>query len=125
GLDVPPSRVIVLTEPVGRQRPARLATWVMYRLTGPEQLEGQVHGYQVSTGLALGGIALALLLTGNLGRTLRRQRLEQERLRDELRRAEHLAALGRLLAGVAPEVRNLLAGIRSTVQLLPCLPDSH
>src|SRR5207237_6949394 len=94
-----------------------------YRLTGPEQHRAQVSRYQVSTFLALGGIVSALVLTWRLGHNLGKEREARERLREELRRSEHLASLGMLLAQVAHEVRNPLAGIRSTVQLWQRLPD--
>lgn len=121
---VGPSRVVVVTQAVGRRRPAPAAVWLLFRLTYPEQLEQQVARYQLANGLGLGGILVALLLTMNMGRRLRRQREQEDRLREELRRSEHLAVLGKLLAGVAHEVRNPLAGIRSTVQLWERLPET-
>ncbi|MBN9118102.1 MAG: hypothetical protein J0I06_02880 [Planctomycetes bacterium] len=120
--DVGPSRVAVATMAVGEDRPARVTVWVMVRLTGPEQQKARLARLQLATGLSLGGVLLALGLAGGLIVSLRREARRREALGDELRKAEHLATLGRLLAGVAHEVRNPLTAIRSTVQLWERLP---
>jgi signal transduction histidine kinase len=73
---------------------------------------------QISTGSDPEEIERIAHAINRLGTSLRENINREKQIEDRLRHAERLAALGRLVAGVAHEVRNPLATIRLRVQMV-------
>jgi signal transduction histidine kinase len=72
---------------------------------------------QIQTGSDPEEIERIAQAINRLGASLRENINREKQIEDRLRHAERLAALGRLVAGVAHEVRNPLATIRLRVQM--------
>lgn len=87
----------------------------------------QFQIFVISTSLVVMGILLAILiLIVKRGEGIIEQRArERLRLKEKLNRAEHLSALGEMVAGVSHEIRNPLGIIRSSAELLKKKVAAH
>jgi len=90
---------------------------------GVRKIEGSLQDLewdlasQIPTGSDPEEIERIAQAINRLGASLRDNINREKQIEDQLRHAERLAALGRLVAGVAHEVRNPLATIRLRVQM--------
>jgi len=93
-----------------------LQTGVRKIESGLQDLEWNL-GSQIPTGSDPEEIERIAQAINRLGMALKENIDREKQIEDRLRHAERLAALGRLVAGVAHEVRNPLATIRLRVQM--------
>jgi signal transduction histidine kinase len=82
-----------------------------------------IHRFQVILVVSLlvfVGVLFAtiLLIARRAEKIIAARSAERNRLEEQLRKTEHLAALGEMIAGVSHEIRNPLGIIRSTAELL-------
>lgn len=67
----------------------------------------------------MGILFLVLLVVVKRGESISQRRTQERlRLKEQLNRAEHLSALGEMIAGISHEIRNPLGIIRSSAELL-------
>lgn len=127
--------------PFSFHRQSRLVTFAplraereLLRLSGPvlgvvEIVQDLSEDYQaiwryqslviLTSGVVMGVLLVVLVFVVKRGEAImQRQAQEQVHLKERLARAEHLSALGGMLASVSHEIRNPLGIIRSSAELL-------